>query len=390
MIREEGHRVKLSLVEYQGRQDTTGRPVGHAPKVLAQYFEIVQNSFDTDIFAPECILKESEKKLSDRKAWDERKKSKNIHILPNSLVMKGKNSFSDKILNKFRMFSNINKALKNSQADVVWFFNTEYYLMLYLAVVGNHGKKVCVTTFMEGFTAKKNGRFAGIKQKIFEKAQKKISLIIATGYGYHFKNAKSVYIPDYTYDEGIYGKYVNGNFACEIGIKIPEGRYAVCLGTMNPEKQLEEMTEAFSRIGYPLIVAGRFYDKERLERLRAVAADNITFIDSYLSVDEYYMLLTKAEYVVLPYSPEQYGTQTSGVLQEAVFCGTIPVSYNRVLDGNCVKGIGFENFDMLKNEDLEISAEKRRDYLDEYARLRRDVYDKNKIEKDLREALAGC
>lgn len=382
--------MKLSLVEYQGRQDTTGRPVGHAPKVLAQYFEIVQGSFDTDIFAPECILKESEKKLSDRKAWDERKKSKNIHILPNSLAMKGKNSFLDKILNKFRMFSNINKALKNSQADVVWFFNTEYYLMLYLAVVGNHGKKVCVTSFMEGFTAKKNGKFAGIKQKIFEKAQKKISVIIATGYGYNFKNAKSVYVPDYTYDESIYGKYIDGACNVETDIVIPEGKYAVCLGTMNPEKQLEEMTEAFSRIRYPLVVAGRFYDKERFERLRGMAADNVTFIDSYLSVDEYYTLLAKAEYTVLPYSPEQYSTQTSGVLQESVFCGTIPVSYSRVLDGNRVKGIGFENFDKLRTEDLEITSEKRQEYLDEYARLRRDVYDKNKIENDLREALAGC
>ncbi len=382
--------MKLSLVEYQGRQDTTGRPVGHAPKVLAQYFEIVRDSFDTDVFAPECILKESEKKLSDRKAWDKRKKSRNIHILPHSLVMKGKNSFSDKVLNKFRMFSNINKALKNSQADVVWFFNTEYYLMLYLAVVGNHGKKVCVTSFMEGFTAKKNGKFAGIKQKIFERAQKKIALIIATGYGYRFKNVKSVYIPDYTYDKSIYGRYAAGAVAAETKIVVPEGRYAVCLGTMNPEKQLEEMTEAFSRIGYPLIVAGRFYDKERLARLRDAAADNVTFIDSYLSVDEYYMLLTNAEYAVLPYSPEQYGSQTSGVLQEAVFCGTIPVSYSRVLDGNRVKGIGFESFDELKKENLELTSKMRQDCLDEYDRLRREVYDKNKIEKDLRAALAGC
>ncbi len=382
--------MKLSLVEYQGRQDTTGRPVGHAPKVLAQYFEIVRDSFDTDVFAPECILKESEKKLSDRKAWDERKKSRNIHILPHSLVMKGKNSFSDKVLNKFRMFSNINKALKNSQADVVWFFNTEYYLMLYLAVAGNHGKKVCVTSFMEGFTAKKNGKFAGIKQKIFERAQKKIALIIATGYGYRFRNTKSIYIPDYTYDENIYGRYVSVAGSAETKIAVPEGRYAVCLGTMNPEKQLEEMTEAFSRIGYPLIVAGRFYDKERLARLRNVAADNVTFIDSYLSVDEYYMLLTNAEYAVLPYSPEQYGSQTSGVLQEAVFCGTIPVSYSRVLDGNRVKGIGFESFDELKKEDLELTSKMRQDCLDEYDRLRREVYDKNKIEKDLRDALAGC
>ena len=382
--------MKLSLVEYQGRQDTTGRPVGHAPKVLAQYFETVQGAFDTDIFAPECILKESEKKLSDRKSWEERKKSKNIHILPHSLVMKGKNSFSDKVLNKFRMFSNINKAIKNSQADVVWFFNTEYYLMLYLAIVGNHGKKVCVTSFMEGFTASKNGKFAGIKQKIFEKAQKRISLIIATGYGYRFKNAKSVYIPDYTYDENIYAKYTDGRCRFETEIDIPTGRYAVCLGTMNPEKQLEEMTEAFSRIGYPLIVAGRFYDKDRLERLRSAAAGNVKFIDSYLSVDEYYTLLTNAEYVVLPYSPEQYGTQTSGVLQEAVFCGTIPVSYSRVLDGNRVKGIGFESFDRLKTEDLEITPAKRQEYLDEYARLRREVYDKKITEKNLREALENC
>ncbi len=78
------------------------------------------------------------------------------------------------------------------------------------------------------------------------------------------------------------------------------------------------------------------------------------------------------------------------MLQEAVFCGTIPVSYSRVLDGNRVKGIGFESFDELKKEDLELTSKMRQDCLDEYDRLRREVYDKNKIEKDLRDALAGC
>jgi hypothetical protein len=61
-----------------------------------------------------------------------------------------------------------------------------------------------------------------------------------------------------------------------------------------------------------------------------------------------------------------------------------------VLDGNRVKGIGFESFDELKKEDLELTSEMRQDCLDEYDRLRREVYDKNKIEKNLRDALAGC
>jgi hypothetical protein len=125
---------------------------------------------------------------------------------------------------------------------------------------------------------------------------------------------------------------------------------------MNSGKQLEDMVEAFNKTGYPLYIAGRFFDKDRCKRLKDMAADNVTIEDRYLSDSEYLDIISKAKYTVLPYNPTQYNRQTSGVMQEAVFTGSIVVTYDDILKGNKVPGIGFRSWselseDMLKKAD---------------------------------------
>ncbi|MCR5209319.1 MAG: hypothetical protein K6C99_03805 [Lachnospiraceae bacterium] len=378
----------LTVAEYQGRCDEAGRAVGHAPKVLTEYLSCVHEGRDVRVFAPKnvirsacCIagVKKKETAEDGDKAllWKKLIREHKVRVLPHHIVMKGHTSFCGRIMNKLRMFANIRMVLRNSPGKKVWFFNTEYYLMLYLALFGNGGKEIYITTFMEGFRAGKNGRFAYFKQKIFEKAQKKIKLIIATGPGYEFKNAESVFIPDYIYDPGLYEKFRKDKNDRELK------KYAVCLGTMNPEKQLEEMVEAFTRTGYPLIVAGFFYDKDRLLKLRQMAGDNVDIRDGYLSKDEYLDLLAGAEFAVLPYSPDQYSNQTSGVLQEAVFLDTVPLSYNAVLDGNRVPGVGFDSFDDIDTDMLEISEKKRKEFTAHYMHLREEIYDSSVVETKL-------
>ena len=155
---------KLVLAEYQGRHDTDGKAVGHAPKVLGEYAQLTADAFDIQILAPRCILK----------ATNEAGRT-NAKVLPHSILMKSGNSVFQKIWNKVRMFSNIKIALK-SDSDTIWFFNTEFYLMLYLALFGNGNKKIVCTLFMEKFGS---GFMGKIKQKIFEIAQTNMSLIIS-------------------------------------------------------------------------------------------------------------------------------------------------------------------------------------------------------------------
>ena len=359
---------RLVLAEYQGRHDAEGKAVGHAPKVLGEYAALTAGDFDIRILAPRCILK----------ATSEAGRQ-NAKVLPHSILMKSDNSFFQKIWNKIRMFSNIKIALK-SDSDTVWFFNTEFYLMLYLALFGNGNKKIVCTLFMEKFGT---GFLGKIKQKIFEIAQTNMSMIISAGKSFTFKNVPYVFIPDYYCDETEYAPYRRG----------ARLHQAVCLGTMGSEKQIEELVDRFTQIGYPLIIAGRFYDKERLEKLKAAAGENITIRDEYLSREEYLKLMGESAYVVLPYAPTQYNTQTSGVLQEALFCDTVPVSYSDVLNGNGIDGIGFEKWEDLKSDgnslytasdDILDIQELRKDY----SRLREEVYSRDAMKAKLCEALS--
>ena len=229
------------------------------------------------------------------------------------------------------MFSNISKVLHESGEDVLWFFNVEFYLFLYLAIFGNAGKRIVVTLFLDGYHT---GRLAGIKQRIFEAGQRRVFKCISTGPSFKFRNMPSVFIPDYVCDDSIYGRYRNAS----------KEAYAVCLGTMDHGKQLEELVDAFSRISYRLVIAGRFYDKEWAEGLRLKAAGNIEIRDEYLSSEEYLKLLSGAVYAVLPYNEGYYASQTSGVMQEAVFTDTIVLTHRDILSGNRVPGIGYASY----------------------------------------------
>ena len=356
-----GKEIKqIVMAEYQGRCDEEGTAVGHAPKVLGEYAAFLRPEYAPRILAPRCVLR------ACGKAGREGAK-----VLPHHIVMKAHPSFFEKVANKLRMFANIRIVLKQAGGDTVWFFNTEFYLCLYLALFGNSGKRIVFTSFKEAYDG---GRLGGIKQKIFERAQKRMALIISSGEDFRFKNAPSVYLPDYACDEKLFAPY-----------REKERRpNAVCLGTMGAEKQLEEMVRTFTRLGFPLTVAGRFYDRERLKRLKEAAGDNITIRDEYLSREEYLRLLGRASHVVLPYAPEQYGSQTSGVLQEALFLDTVIVAPEKVLKGNHVPGLGFESWDALKAEALyEDTAELRR----QYAQLRSGIYSKEHMKKTILECM---
>lgn len=352
---------KVCMVEYQGRVDEEGCPVGHGPKVLLDYYCLLKDRFDISVYGTKEIMS----------GFRERENAKG-RILPGRIVMKGHKSFADKIFGKLSMFRNIHLAFKDNEAETIWFFNTEYYLMLYLALASKRSlknKKIVATMFLDGY----HGGFVNkVKQFVFEQAQKKIDVIVSSGFKFAFKNCKSEFIPDYYYVPEKYEEYrdINKQDKC------------VCLGTMGAGKQLDELVEAFNKNGYPLHIAGRFYDKEWYEQLAKKALPNIVIEDKYLSDAEYASLLSSAKYTVLPYAPDKYNTQTSGVLQEAVFMDTCVIAFRDVLLGNNTKGIMIDSWEDLAKEDL------KRDYTEitsDYKKQRETIYNigiiKEKYEK---------
>lgn len=353
---------KVYLIEYQGRCDENGIPVGHAPKVISEYYNFIKDYCDVTVLAPKTFSNV----LSDSGI-------DNTVILPRHIVMKGQTPFIEKITNKLGMFKNIKEAIKlaDKDGDVnLWFFNVEYYIMLYFFLHKKPKHKVTLTMFIDGYHAGENASIKnkiinGIKQKIFESAQKKFDLIISTGEKFKYKNCKNEFIPDYYYIDEIYDKYNDVN----------KSDYAVCLGTMGRGKQLRELVDTFNRIRYKLNISGRFYDKELFKELKAAANENITINDTYLSNEEYLKLLSEAKYTVLPYPENCYSHQTSGVMQEAIFLKTIPVTYKSILDGNCCPGVGFESWDKLTTDMLDNNE----DIVDELTKLIDTIFNKENV-----------
>ncbi len=376
---------KVCMVEYQGRCDREGKAVGHAPKVLQEYLQLIRNDCEVSVFAPKVILKELQKENTE----SVQTKKLQAKVLPCRIVMKGRTPFGEKVANKFRMFKNIRSAIKYADADILWFFNVEYYLMLYLFLHKKPKQKLVCTLFLDGYHAPSQGGckarlVAGIKQWIFEQAQKKISLIISTGQQFTFRNCRWEYIPDYYDKKGLYEPY-RSRMSAGGG----KEERAVCLGTMGNGKQLEEMVKAFVRIGYPLTVAGRFYDRERVDALQMIAGQGkgkIEILDRYLSQEEYLAMLAGAKYTVLPYPPLNYASQTSGVMQEAVFLDTVPVTYRAILEGNGISGVGFESWEELSLEQL---LQDRTGYLTEYQRLRKTQYSEESVKSGYMAVFVG-
>ena len=171
---------------------------------------------------------------------------------------------------------------------------------------------------------------------IFKRGLSKFDAVIYTQKNMKIPHPKVFYMPDYYYD----AKY-------EPYRKMPKDDKVVCLGTMNPYKELEKLVDVFNANGMKLEIAGRFLDQQRYLDLQNRAKDNVIVENVVLSEDDYYKKLAGAKYSILPYDMKVYEGRTSGVLLESIFVGTIPIAPKRLLEENEVRGIGYETLDEI-------------------------------------------
>lgn len=320
---------KITLIDYYGNCDASGKSIGHSPKVLGEYSELLQGYYQMEAVLPQCIINEADGRMFDA-----------IYRLPYQVVEEGNRGIGKRILDKLKLFVNISQALRKANGDILWFYRTDFFLFLYIFLCPGHKKrKMICLVYQQKFA---DGRLGKILNYIYLKGLQKFDGVIYTQKGMKPEHRKTFYMPDYYYDREKYSKYLD----------VKKEEKVVCLGTMSPYKKLEELVDVFNRNGIPLEIIGKFYDKERAERLRKNANSNIRIQNTILTEHEYYDKLAGALYTILPYDMGQYAGRTSGVLIEALFVQTFPIAPVSLLRENGVEGIGYESLQELSDTEI--------------------------------------
>ena len=290
---------KVIMIGYYGMKDSAGRCVGHTVKVTNEYAKLIAGFTEVELYAVPCIVSSG----VDKDLFSQ------IHLLKNDIEIEG-NSLSKRITDKFKIIKNIRQALDNK--GILFVYQIDYIFLLYMLLFYRKKKdrRVVALSYHKIFG-----------DKLMNACIKKLDGIIYTQEDMSIEHKNSMWMPDYIYDEDIYGKY-----NC-----LPKENKCVCLGTMNRYKQLEKLLNMWKEIDIPLIIAGRFDDKERYYRLKENAPQNVEIRDEVLEYDEYLEMLGSVRFSILPYDMSQYTNRTSGVLLESIYCGSIPIAPEQLL-----------------------------------------------------------
>jgi glycosyltransferase involved in cell wall biosynthesis len=100
----------------------------------------------------------------------------------------------------------------------------------------------------------------------------------------------------------------------------------VILGTIDNDKNIEDVIQSILNTEYTLKIAGHFHDKAYLAKIITMSgrSENILIQDKYLSDSEYKDTILQSKYVLLPYKKSAYLIRSSGVILDAVYKG-VPV-----------------------------------------------------------------
>ena len=325
----------LTMCDYYGMCDEQGRCVGHPVKVTEEYGSILKELGEKiRLVCSPCIannLIECDGLFTE------------VNRLPYDISIVG-NSIGKRISDKIKLFRNIRTALKNR--GTIFFYQVDFFFFLYLKLFYKRSpeRKIVILIYHQDFTG---GKLSGILDRTFKSALHKTDAVIYTQKGMRVSHNNAVWMPDFIYRPEEYDKYRT----------VTKSNMAVCLGTMNRYKQIEQLIAVWRSLleaDIELIIAGRFDDSDRYRKLREDLPQNVSIRDDVLSYEEYMGLLSKAKYCILPYDMEQYKNRTSGVLLESIYCGVIPVAPNQLLKQNMLPGLGYECIteivDLLKSD----------------------------------------
>lgn len=311
---------KILLVEHWGAHDIHGEPIGHTLKAVNEYGELLKTDSNVSVAMPQQMINNIQMEEYD-----------NFHILSYGICEKQPKGFKEKIIDKLKIFSNIRQVRKLKNYDIVWYIRADFFLFVYFLFCTKRKKQktyalICHNKYGAGILGE-------ILYLIYKLAVKKFDGIIYTQKDMDIPNERIFYMPDYLYSEEKYDQYR----------KLKKEEKAVCLGTMNVDKDIESLVDAFNANGYLLEIVGRFLDEDRFGELKKRARSNVIIENRVLPYEEYYIRMGSAKFSVLPYNMKAYVGRTSGVLQESIYVGSIPIAPKFLLEKNQMPGYGYEN-----------------------------------------------
>ena len=309
---------RVVMVDFWSVCDENGKPIGHGGKVGNEYYGYIRDDYNVVQYVNDSMLQH----------LDNPKKT----AFSNSL----KHNYSKwkRVLTNFRC---LNEVYRKEADSTIWFYVPDIYLFLFILLMPKGKRRIIVNVYEEYIGSK-------AKHWIFKQALKKIDKVFVTNKLLLKSIPEGILIPDYAYNEEVYSKYQS-----------PEKKeQAVCLGTMNEKKQLVEAVEVFSKNGYPLYIAGQFSSKDKYAQLCNMKSNNISIENRFVDFDEYYRLLASSKYCLIPYDAEFYKNRTSGVIQECLFCNTIPITHKDILAFANIEGMGYTDIEELSEIDLRL------------------------------------
>lgn len=322
--------MKVALCNYYGMRDAEGNVVGHSGKVTREYINLLDAQMcELQLIASPCIT--NYVKINNVKV-------DTIISLPYDIYLDVPFTIKRRISDKLKLWKNIRRCFA-AKVDSLFFYQVDFFFFLYVFLHGVNGKNTNILLYHSDFTG---GKLEPVLQFIYQMALKKIDGILYTAKNTNINHRNAVWIPDFFYSDKIYGRYRN----------LAKKNVFVCLGTMNRYKKIEELINLFIGTNYKLSIIGRFDDSQRYEKLVELTKnyDNINICDKVLTDDEYYGTMANSRFTILPYDMNQYINRTSGVLQEALFVGSIPISPRELLEQTGLYGIGY---DSIKDIDLD-------------------------------------
>ncbi len=235
----------------------------------------------------------------------------------------------NRVLNKVKIIINSIRLFKNIDDEIVVCQPYSFFSWMIGICLCGKKKKIYLIEYKDELKSTLN-------RVLYRIAKKNISGIICPNrdVGNAYKKPY-VIVPDYIYD----GKSKKSSVLSELSYDIGT------VGIMSDGKDIEDVVTTYSNTETTVLIEGYFQDKQRLQKLKSIATDNIKIVDKYLTNQEYEEFFEKVKFVVLPYS-EYYKNASSGVIYDIIFHGKPVITKE------------FENFEFVQEYNIGVLYKK--------------------------------